>query len=48
MFPYIITKVLVLKIKSISSRIQEEVFEDPHDKEGSNRMGIYTVRMVIH
>ena len=32
----------------ISSRIREEVFTDPHDKEGSNRTGIYTVRMHLH
>ena len=32
----------------LSSRIREEVFVDPHDKEGSNRTGIYTVRMTLH
>ena len=32
----------------ISSRIREEVFVDPHDKDGSNRTGIYTVRMYKH
>ena len=32
----------------ISSRIREEVFNDPHDSEGSNRTGIYTVRMNLH
>ena len=32
----------------LNSRITEEVFNDPHDKEGSNRTGIYLVRMMIH
>ena len=27
-----------------SSKIMEEVFDDPHDKEGTNRTGIYTVK----
>ena len=31
-----------------SSRIMEEVFDDPYDKEGSNRTGIYTVKMILH
>ena len=30
------------------SRIREEVFRDPHDTDGSNRTGIYTVRMNLH
>ena len=31
-----------------NSRITEEVFADPHDKEGSNRTGIYIVKMKVH
>ena len=30
-----------------NSRITEEVFADPHDKEGSNRTGIYIVKMKV-
>ena len=26
----------------------EEVFDDPYDKEGSNRTGIFTVKMILH
>ena len=32
----------------ISSKIKEEVFKDPYDNEGTNRTGIYSVRMIIH
>ena len=32
----------------MGSKIMEEVFHDPHDKEGSNRTGIYTVKMNLH
>ena len=32
----------------ISSKIMEEVFHDPYDKEGLNRTGIYTVNMILH
>ena len=31
----------------IVSNIREEVFEDPHDSEGTNRTGNYSVRMVL-
>ena len=32
----------------LSSKIMEELFHDPHDKDGSNRTGIYTVRMNLY
>ena len=32
----------------MSSKIMEEVFHDPCDKEGSNRTGIYTAKMTLH
>ena len=32
----------------LNSRITEEVFTDPHDNEGSNRTGIYIVKMKVH
>ena len=32
---------------SVTTTIQEEVFTDPHDSDGTNRTGIYTVRMIM-
>ena len=33
---------------TLVSEIREETFDDPHDQDGSNRTGIYCVRMKLH
>ena len=32
---------------TITSEIREELFVDPHDKEGTNRTGIYSLKMIL-
>ena len=32
----------------VTTDIKEELFKDPHDSEGTNRTGIYSLRMIIN
>ena len=32
---------------SVTSEIKEELFMDPHDLEGTNRTGVYSLKMIL-
>ena len=33
---------------SVTSEVKEELFNDPHDSEGTNRTGVYSLKMILN